>query len=251
MPEAGSVRWRQGRGDGETSCLGSGRGGSGARRAGDGRGSVRGPAQEALVEKADAAVAVERFDYLYAGQQVDLAPGRRMVLSYLRSCWRESILGGKVTVGREESKVAGGKVERVRLKCSAGALRLRAEEGQHAAVMVFRAPAEAEGHRTRALGRKIIVRRVLFDTSPIIELPGGGRVRIERVDRPGERLVIDVPHGRSYATSRYDMAAAHQSLAAGGIYRAKTFAHSVLFGVHATAAPGAAPAIGRLLRLAP
>ena len=206
-------------------------------------------AQDALVEEADAGVGVERFDYLEAGQKIELREGQRIVVSYLRSCWRETIRGGVVLIGRETSTVTGGSLERERVQCSGTALRLEPGEGQHSAVMVFRAPAKLA--LTRSLGGQITIRTVLFGSSPILELPGGARVAIERMDAEGERYEIEVPRGKTAAECRYDMARAGQALAPGGLYRASWGTRSILFAVHGNAQPGAALALGRLLRLPP
>ena len=85
-------------------------------------------AQDALVEEADTGVGVERFEYVSAGKRIELGADRRIIVSYLRSCWRETIKGGTVTIGRETSTVAGGKLERERVKCSGTALRLGPDE---------------------------------------------------------------------------------------------------------------------------
>lgn len=212
-------------------------------------------AQDALVEEADAGVGVERFEYVSAGKTIDLGADRRMVVSYLRSCWRETIRGGTVTIGRENSAVADGTLERERVKCSGSALRLGPDEGQHSAVMVFRAPARLSREATRSLGREIRVRNVLFGASPIVELPGGGTVTIERLDADGEAIAVEVPRGSSSAPGRADLAASGRALVPGGLYRARwgpaAQARSLLFAVHATAEPGTAAALGRLLRLPP
>lgn len=212
-------------------------------------------AQDALVEEADSGIGVERFEYVSAGKTIELGAGRRMVVSYLRSCWRETIRGGTVTIGRENSAVADGTLERERVKCSGSALRLGPDEGQHSAVMVFRAPARLSREATRSLGRELRVRNVLFGASPIIELPGGGTVTIERLDADGEEIAVDVPRGSADAPGRADFAASSRALVPGGLYRARwgppTQPQSLLFAVHETAEPGSAAALGRLLRLPP
>src|SRR5262245_44082988 len=206
-------------------------------------------AQDALVEEADAGVGVERFEYPEAGQRIALRDDQRIVVSYLRSCWRETIKGGTVVIGRETSTVTGGSLERERVQCSGTALRLEPGEGQHSAVMVFRAPAKLA--LTRSIGDRITVKNVLFGTAPILELPGGARVTVGRMDAEGERYDIDIPRGKSEAECRYDMARAGQTLAPGGLYRVSWGSRSILFAVHETAQPGAALALGRLLRLPP
>jgi hypothetical protein len=208
-------------------------------------------AQDALVEEADAGSGVDRFDYLDAGQKIELGDGRRLVVSYLRSCWRETIKGGTVLIGRDSSSLVGGTLERERVKCSGTALRLAPDEGQQSAVMVFRAPAKLAQLATRSLSRDIYVRNVLFGTSALFELPGGGRVSIERLDVDSAPFEIEVPRGINAARSRYDMAEAGHLLAPGGLYRARWGTQSLLFAVHESAQPGPAAGLGRLLRLPP
>ena len=149
----------------------------------------------------------------------------------------------------EEIEVRVIKPRRRPLALQPGTGRAEPGEGQHSAVMVFRSPAKLA--LTRSLGGEITVRNVLFGTSPILELPGGTRVVVERMDAEGERFEIEVPRGKSAAECRYDMARAGQALAPGGLYRASWGARSILFAVHGTAQPGAALAVGRLLRLPP
>ncbi len=211
----------------------------------------RSAAQEAIVEDVTPGLAVERFEYLIAGQTVDLGKDGKIVVSYLRSCWRERAERGILTIGRETSTSAGGHVERVRERCSSGALRLDPREGDKSAVMVFRAPAQIAEAKTRSLNSTITVRAVLFGTAPIIELPGGGRVILERLDLAGERFEFDVPRGQALGANRHDFTRAGLALTAGALYRARYGDRSILFGVHPSAVHGDGPALGRLLRLPP
>jgi hypothetical protein len=82
----------------------------------------------ALVEDVSGnAAGVEFMDYLAAGQEIRLAPKDRLVIDYLRSCWRETITGGTVTIGAEQSNVASGTVGREKIECDGGKLRLTAD----------------------------------------------------------------------------------------------------------------------------
>ena len=67
---------------------------------------------------------VELMDYAHAGQVIRLSPGQTMVLSYGASCVRETITGGTVTVGTEQSEVRSGDVKRVNGSCGAGKVEL-------------------------------------------------------------------------------------------------------------------------------
>jgi hypothetical protein len=55
---------------------------------------------------------VEFMDYVAVGRQIRLEPRDTIVLEYLQSCWRETITGGQVTIGTEQSDVRAGQVER-------------------------------------------------------------------------------------------------------------------------------------------
>src|SRR5437879_10238705 len=62
-------------------------------------------------------VGVEFMDYVAPGKVIRLGPQDSIVLGYMKSCWRESITGGTVTVGTEKSEVESGKVERTKTEC--------------------------------------------------------------------------------------------------------------------------------------
>jgi hypothetical protein len=79
---------------------------------------VAAPLQVALVEKVTGQSArVGVMDYLDAGQTIRLAPQDTIVLSYMYSCVRETITGGTVTVGTDQSEVKAGKVTRTKVDC--------------------------------------------------------------------------------------------------------------------------------------
>src|SRR4030095_9823487 len=60
---------------------------------------------------------VEFMDYVTTGTVVQLRPQESIVLGYLTSCWHETITGGTVIVGSEQSEVRGGKVTRTKVLC--------------------------------------------------------------------------------------------------------------------------------------
>ena len=67
----------------------------------------------ALVEEVRGRPAgIEFMDYVSAGKVIKLGRQDLIVLGYLRSCWHETITGGTVIVGTEQSDVQGGKVAR-------------------------------------------------------------------------------------------------------------------------------------------
>ena len=60
---------------------------------------------------------VQLFDMLEVGWEIEIGAGGRLVLGYLRSCWRETIAGGRVTIGTEQSTVKLGRVFRELVEC--------------------------------------------------------------------------------------------------------------------------------------
>ena len=68
-------------------------------------GSVVAIVEEIEADRADVAF----MDYLGTGRTIVLGKQGRLVLGYLKSCLREVITGGTVTVGVEKSVVKGGK----------------------------------------------------------------------------------------------------------------------------------------------
>lgn len=204
---------------------------------------VQAQAPAALVEEVTGTAAgVEAMDYVQAGKVIALAGSDTMVLSYLRSCWRETIAGGTVTVGSEQSAVAGGRVRREKVPCD-NKLALSSDQASKSGVMVFRAPPKpARGESEPQL--------TLYGLSPVVDLKGGGVLVIERLDQPGERHQIEIGGAQLFRGAFYDFAKAGTALAAGGVYRATAGNRSIVFKVDAFASPGQGPVIGRLLRFA-
>lgn len=196
----------------------------------------------ALVEDVAAKGAgVEFMDYVDAGRVIRLGAGGSLVLSYLKSCVRETVTGGTVTVGLDQSKVDGGKVVREVVSCDGGKLALTAEQSAKSGTMVFRKAPTAG-----ALPQPGIV---LYGTAPVIDLPGGGRLVIERLDMPGERMELQLGGQQLLRGAFYDMAKTDHALAPGGLYRASAGSRQIVFRIDGNARPGRGPVIGRLLRL--
>lgn len=196
----------------------------------------------ALVEDISAKGAgVEFMDYVAAGRSIHLGAGGTLVLSYLKSCVRESVTGGTVTVGADQSRVQGGKVTREVVSCDGGKLALTTEQSAKSGTMVFRKAPTAGGLPAAAI--------VLYGTAPVIDVPGGGRLVIERLDRPGERLDLQIAGQQLLRGSFYDMAKTDKALQAGGLYRASAGSREIVFRVDPHARSGRGPVISRLLRL--
>ena len=93
----------------------------------------------AIVEDvSDRAAGVEFMDYVAKGKVIKLSGGGKLVLGYLKSCWRETITGATVTVEFEKSRVQGGNVDREKVACDAGRMQLTAETASKGGAMVFR-----------------------------------------------------------------------------------------------------------------
>lgn len=187
---------------------------------------------------------VEFMDYVEPGKVIKLAAGDSIVLGYLKSCWRESIRGGTVTVGAEQSDVQGGTVDRTKVGCDGGKMELAAAQSKQSAAMVFR---KAPGPNTPPKPQFKI-----YGRAPVVELKGGGTLVIERVDVPsGDRLEIVIAPAQLVHGAFYDLAKADKSLKPGGVYRAKVGDQQIVFEVDAGAKDGAEPVAGRLLRFQP
>ncbi len=93
----------------------------------------------AVVEDVRGAPAGAEFmDYLAPGKVIRLGPADAIVLSYVRSCVRETIAAGTVTVGTQISTVDGGTVERAKVACDGGRLHLTPEQANTAGGTVLR-----------------------------------------------------------------------------------------------------------------
>src|SRR5271169_1304495 len=93
----------------------------------------------ALVEDVKGSPAgIQIMDYVETGKVIKLGPQDSIVLSYLTSCWRETINGGTVIVGKERSDVDGGMVERSTVACPGNKMLLRAEPTRTSGAEVFR-----------------------------------------------------------------------------------------------------------------
>jgi len=185
---------------------------------------------------------VELMEYLSAGQKITLGPGESVVIDYLRSCLREVITGGTIAIGAERSAIKGGTIESERVRCDGGQVKLSPEQSQQSAGMVFRVPP-----KTAALPPGTVIERRLYGASPIVDLGGGSRLVIERLDRTENRLDLAIPSDRLLRGRFYDFTDDDRILAPGGVYRASVGRRSVVFQIDRTAKPGKTPVAGRLL----
>jgi hypothetical protein len=202
-------------------------------------------AQVAVVEDVRSKTAgVEFMDYVAVGRRIRLEPRDTIVLEYMQSCWRETITGGQVTIGTELSDVRAGQVERHKVDCDGGRLMLTSTLAGQSAGFVVRTM------RSQGQGAPPTPQITLYGLSPLVELKGGGKLVIERVDQPGERYEYSVGADQLLKGAFFDLARLGQALAPGGIYRASVGSREIVFKVDPGAKPGASPVVGRLLRLA-
>jgi hypothetical protein len=200
----------------------------------------------ALVENVTGASAgVEFMDYVEAGKIMHLDPQDSIVLSYLYSCVRETIEGGIVTVGREQSDVQLGKVERAPTKCDAGRMQLTAELASQSAGTVFRSLASKRDEPRSPPAPQF----TLYGSAPMVQVrDGGGAIEITRIDGDGEHYQFTIGTPQSLRSSFYDFAAAGTQLSPGGVYQATLAGQSLTFKIDPSAKPGKSPIVGRLLR---
>lgn len=196
----------------------------------------------AIVEDVQGKVdGVEFMDYVASGKVIKVGPKATVVLGYLKSCWRETITGGVVVVGSEQSTVQGGDVQRIKVPCDARAVQLSDREARQSAATTFRAMTSEPGARPRKLP-------TLYGTSPLVEAKGGNLLVIERIDGAGERYVVPLKAAASARGRFYDFAKNGQSLTPGATYLATLGTKKFTFMVDASATSGPLPIVGRLLR---
>ena len=197
----------------------------------------------AIVEDVKGKVSgVEFMDYVAPGKVIKLGADGAIVLSYMSSCLRETIRGGVAIVGTDESKTSLGEVSREKVDCDNKSARLSDREATQSAATTFRS---IEPKKQEAAPREAVI----FGLSPMIELAQPGKIVIERIDVPGERIEATLSAKTLVKGRFYDLAAAGKSLMPGGTYAATLGSRRTVFKVDAMARPGASPIVGRLIRL--
>lgn len=184
---------------------------------------------------------IEFMDYVTAGQIIKLGPTDTIVLGYMTSCWRETITGGTVVVGAEQSSTHLSKIERAKVDCGTGQAAVSEQEARASAVTVFRSVKPAQPIAESA-------KFTIHGLAPILDLGRSGQLILERLDRPGESVTIKVRQSSLMRGRFFDLATANKDLAPGGIYAAKFRGQRVVFTVDPAAKPGQTPVIGRLVR---
>lgn len=197
-------------------------------------------APAALVEDVSAGVpGVEAFDYVPAGKQIQLGGAGKLVLGYLASCTEETIIGGTVTVGSDQSTVAGGTVQRKTVACAGKPMQLTAEQSGKSGGLVFRKPPSSNTATTPAAPADRP--RLIPSPGPVISLPKPGRITITRADGTAAPLTLDLP------AKPVDLGKRGIRLAPGGTYRASYGSSAVVFEIGAASASETSP-LARLIR---
>jgi hypothetical protein len=195
-------------------------------------------APSALVESVSAAVpGVTPMGYLSAGTTVELGTSTTLVIDYLSKCVRETITGGTVTIGADQSAVANGHVSRKRMDCEGGDLQVAADVSDQGAVTEYRLVGD-----TPTL--------TIHSTAPLVLARTAGSLVIERIDKAEPEdspiAVQAAPNGDPVRVT-IDFALERHELAPGGIYRITLGTRKLVFRVDPAAAGAAAPLLARLL----
>jgi len=134
--------------------------------------TVQAPAQSlvAIVEDIHGGPSgIEFMDYVESGKQIQLGQNGKLVLSYLKSCFRETIVGGKVVVGSSFSQVTGGRVDRTQVSCDGGKMQLSYELASKSGASVFRDLHQVDQPPGREQARPQFI---LHGASPMVEIKG-------------------------------------------------------------------------------
>ena len=196
----------------------------------------------ALVEDVRGKVTGAEFmDYVVPGKIIKLGEAGVVVLSYMKSCRRETIRGaGTVTVGTEESLVQQSEINAIRVKC---------DSGQSLAIEQEVADGAATSFRSLDVESSASPRLTLYGLSPIFETTGRGKLTVERLDLKGERYEIDLGVSSLVRHKFYDFAKVGRSQKRGGIYAASLGSQRIVFSIDGRAEAGSTPIIGRMVRL--
>jgi hypothetical protein len=197
----------------------------------------------AVVEDVQGKVTGAEFmDYVTPKAVIKIGDGGSVILSYLKSCRRETISGaGTVVVGTEESAVHLAEVKAEKTNCDPNQANVTTRETSGVAATVLRS---VDSSKAAAPEPQL----TLYGASPLVEAKGRGKLVIRRLDVPGERQEISL--GGTQLKGRFlDFARENVALVPGGLYAATFKSSQIVFRVDPQARPGATPVVGRLLRM--
>jgi hypothetical protein len=141
----------------------------------------------AVVEDTQGKVTGAEFmDYVTPKSVIKIGDGGSIVLSYLKSCRRETIHGeGTVSVGTEESTVERGSLMAEKIDCDPSQMNPTSRETRAAAATVLR----SVDTNAASLPQPQLT---LYGSSPLVEAKGRGTLTVRRLDVPGERQQINL-----------------------------------------------------------
>jgi hypothetical protein len=194
----------------------------------------------AVVEDVQGKVTGAEFmDYVAPGAVIKIGPAGKVVLGYMKSCWRETITGvGTVIVGSEESMVHLGEVKAGKVECDSSQSNPIDREVRESAATVV-----------RSIGGSISPQLTLYGLSPVVQTAGRGKLVVERLDAQGERYDVNLTAASVVRGKFYDFAKTGTTLKPGGTYSASLGSRKTVFVIDSRAQAGATPIIGRLVRL--
>ena len=195
----------------------------------------------AVVEEIKGKVTGAEFmDYVTARSVITIGDGGSVVLSYLKSCRRETISGaGTAVVGAEQSVVDQAVLKAEKTNCDPNQANATTKDTSGVAATLLRSATEAKLPEPQL---------TLYGASPLVEAKGRGTLTIRRLDVAGERHQIAL--GGTQLKGKFgDFAGENVALVPGGLYAASFKSSEIVFRIDAQAKPGATPIVGRLLRL--
>jgi hypothetical protein len=196
----------------------------------------------AVVEEVQGNVTGAEFmDYVTPKTVIKIANGGSVVISYMKSCQRETISGdGTAIIGTDESFVQFADVKREKTDCDSNQSHATTKATSEAAATVLRS---LDKDKTPKLTPQL----TLYGTAPMVQAKGKGTLVVERLDVRGERQQVELS-GNQYK-GFYDFVGTNRALTPGGVYSASFGTSKIVFRVDANAKPGATPIVGRLIRL--
>lgn len=178
------------------------------------------------------------MDYVNEGLVIKLGNNGKLVIGYLRSCRRETITGGTVTVGTLQSNVDNGQLLREDVECDGGSANLSGQVAATSGALAFRGASKTQiGIRKPEL--------TVYGTSPVIRLKqANAEITIERTDKRSKQ------YSYKLKGKHIDLADKKLSLSLGGIYKITIKGgKSKTFKVDKYAEQGKIPIVSRLIDL--
>src|SRR6266849_5329947 len=196
----------------------------------------------AVVEDVQGKVTGAEFmDYVAPGAVIKIGPAGKVVLGYMKSCWRETITGvGTVIVGADESMVHLSEVKAGKVQCDSSQSNPIDREVRESAATVVRSIGGSS-----AMSPQL----TLYGLSPVVESTSRGKLTVERLDVKGERYEVNLTTASVVRGKFYDFAKTGTALKPGGTYASSLGSRRTVFLVDSRAEAGPTPIIGRLVRL--